>query len=196
MCCPYPLLPSHQCLLSCDAILSAPICLHCVTLPPPVWEPWSAKQAWPKWGQLTRKVGGRNMKDGGVGLIEKERIGQGKEGGIQGKEREREWKRSQSSPNPDQRAVSLILQIQQSACLWVFPVADKKERKNTRGSTALKWCYFYFFRKAKSETPCCEYAQGLGKIRRTSTEEKGERCILIEPSRQERQKGLHGQPYV
>lgn len=52
MCCPYPLLPSHQRLLSCDAILSAPICLNCVTLPPPVWEPLGASRHGQSAGRL------------------------------------------------------------------------------------------------------------------------------------------------
>lgn len=145
-------------------------CLNCVTLPPPVWEPWGTSRH----GHTLAMSAGLHEIKGGMNRIDKkdkkrkvkheQRVEQGKEKGIWGRERER--MRSQSSPSPDQRAVSLILQIQQSACLWAFPVADRKERKNTCGSTALKWCYFYFFKKEKSGNPCWGCAQGPGEIKR------------------------------
>lgn len=68
---PPPASPSRQRLLYCDAILGAPICLDCVTLPPPVWEPRGASRHGQSAGQLSTNVGGKNMKEGGVGLIEK-----------------------------------------------------------------------------------------------------------------------------
>lgn len=78
--CPYPLLPSHQHLLSCDATLGAAICLDCVTLPPSVREPWGASRHAGKvrvaYGTKERK---ERKKVGGVGLIEEER--KGSEGG-------------------------------------------------------------------------------------------------------------------
>lgn len=118
--CPYALLHSHQCLLSCDASLCAPIYLHCVTLPPSVWEPQGASRHCPS----AHSLQGKQVKEGGVGLIEKRR-----EGVKMGRERERKWKRSHSSPCSDQSTVSLILQLQQSACIWAFPVPYKKQRK-------------------------------------------------------------------
>lgn len=78
--CPYPLLPSHQHLLSCEATLGAAICLDCVTLPPSVREPWGASRHTGKvrvaYGIKERK---ERKKVGGVGLIEEER--KGSEGG-------------------------------------------------------------------------------------------------------------------
>lgn len=38
------------------------------------------QHAWPKCGQLARNVGGRKTKEGGVGLIEKERAREVKRG--------------------------------------------------------------------------------------------------------------------
>lgn len=92
MCCPYPLLPSHQCLLSCDAILSTPICLDCVTLPSPVWEPWGASRHGQSTAKPTRNVGERKMEEGGAWLTDKERVSQGKHLGIweKGRKGERE----------------------------------------------------------------------------------------------------------
>lgn len=70
---PTPLLPSHQCLPSCDAILSAPICLDCVTLPPPVWEPRGCQQSTAKVRAAYKKRGRKDTKRGRSRIDRKKR---------------------------------------------------------------------------------------------------------------------------
>lgn len=79
MCCPYPLVPSHQRLLSRDATLSAAICLNCVTLPPSVREPWGASRHGQSASSLQESWNEKKIKGGGVRLIGEER--KGSEGG-------------------------------------------------------------------------------------------------------------------
>lgn len=116
------------------------------------------QQAWPKCGPLTRNVGGRKMKEGGAELIEKEREGgkecKGKQGGIWGKEKERErvkeiseltqpWSKSRL-PNPPASAVSLSLSI--SSC------RQKGEEKHLRLNCP-EVLLFLLFHKGKKWDP-------------------------------------------